>query len=301
MVADVLSVAGVRGTVAATVEAGGSWGLGVDRHPHASFHALVSGAAWLRSKGRKAVRLMPGDVVLLPTGMEHGLSSGPDTRLTPFTSIRTEPDSVIALGTGPVSTRILCARYWHDRSCATPLFQLLPEVLHVSASSMQPGLQETIRLLGWELGRQEVGGTTVLDRLVDILLIQLLREWMYSQPEEVSVSWLGGRADPTVAAARAAIHSDPARPWSVASLAEAACVSRSTLARRFEALVGQSPATYLTEWRMNLAARELRESDASLEAIARLVGYRSQFAFSRAFSRARGCAPSQYRRSQRSQ
>ena len=127
----------------------------------------------------------------------------------------------------------------------------------------------------------------MLDRLVDILLVYVLRAWLDTDPATRTVSWLHALRDPAVAAALGALHAEPARPWTIESLADRVAVSRATLARRFPALVGETPAAYLTRWRMDLASRRLRDTDDPIDVVARAVGYTSEYAFSRAFSRAR--------------
>ncbi|WP_133977714.1 AraC family transcriptional regulator [Kribbella voronezhensis] len=299
LLAEVLAVAGVRGTVAASVHAGEPWGLELDRVPGAAFHAITAGTAWLRLPGRREVRLMPGDVVLLPTGVEHALSSERDGALEPFDHAAAEralaADGVLHVGAQPSRTRILCASYRHDPAVATPLLTLLPEVMHIAAGTGGNALDDTLRLLGSELTHQELAAATVLDRLVDVVLIHLLRSWIKNEPVGPSVSWLRALGDPVVAAALVALHSDPARPWTIDSLADEVAVSRATLARRFPALVGATPSAYLTRWRMDLAARRLRDTDDPIELVARSVGYTSEYAFSRAFSRARDQPPGRYR------
>jgi transcriptional regulator GlxA family with amidase domain len=207
---------------------------------------------------------------------------------------------VFSVGEPPTQTRIYCGHYQHDASSATPLFELLPDVVHVPAApGNAPGLEATLRLLALELREPQVGRSTVLDRLIDIVLVQVLRAWLDQHPESIQTSWLRALTDPPVSAALAAIHAYPARDWTISALADAASVSRSTLARRFTALVGQPPNRYLAAWRMELAARELVRSDRSIDAVAREVGYHSEFAFSKAFTRLRGTPPSRYRRGQR--
>jgi AraC-like DNA-binding protein len=161
-----------------------------------------------------------------------------------------------------------------------------------------PGLEASLRLLALELSEPRLGRLTVLDRLIDIILVQILRVWVDLHPQSISKSWLRALTDPPVAAALAAIHAEPARNWTIASLAESASVSRATLARRFTAVVGQPPNRYLASWRMDLAARELLHTDRRIESIAKEVGYNSEFAFSKAFTRLRGIPPSRYRRHQ---
>src|SRR6202000_333853 len=134
----------------------------------------------------------------------------------------------------------------------------------------------------------------VLDRLVDVLLVQVLRAWLERRPGR-EPSWLGVLSDDIVLAAVTRLHEDPARAWTTAALAHQIGVSRATLARRFTATTGESPGAYLTRWRMDLAPRRLRDTGDSLETVARAVGYTSVYAFSRAFSRLRGQPPGAYR------
>ena len=301
---DILSVCGVTGTVAATVDAGGGWGLSLERVPGAAFHAIATGTAWLRMPSGPAVQLMPADVVLLPGGAPHLLSGDPEGPVTPFDHEAAEQampaGGVLQVGTPPVRTRILCATYRHDPAPSTRLFSLLPQVVHVPAGAGGRGaLDDTLRLLAAEIAEPQPARAVVLDRLVDILLIQVLRTWLRSTPEELPASWLGALSDDVVAPALAALHADPARDWTVQALAEEAAVSRATLARRFTTRVGESPGAYLTRWRMDLAARRLRDTDDPVSVVARAVGYTSEYAFSRAFSRARSLPPGRYRSSGR--
>src|SRR5690606_27432949 len=136
----------------------------------------------------------------------------------------------------------------------------------------------------------EPGQQVVLDRLLDLALISTLRAW-FNRPEADAPGWYRAHSDPVVGPALGAIHDAPTRPWTVASLAEVAGASRAAFARRFGALVGQPPMTYLTHWRLALAADLLRSTDASVEAIARQVGYANAFALTVAFKRVRGVTP----------
>jgi AraC-like DNA-binding protein len=260
---------------------------------------MTAGTAWLRVLDAAPIHLMPGDLVLLATGAPHRLSSEPDSPVVPFNHVAAEQSQasggLIRVGNGSVQARILCASYRQDATLTTPLLDLFPELVHIRAGSAEPSLADTLRLLGNELQQADMGTSAVLDRLVDVLLIQVLRTWSHQHPEQLSASWLRGLRDPATAAALASVHADPARAWSVQTLAEAASVSRATLARKFVALVGETPNAYLTRWRMDLAARLLRDSDDPVHAVARAVGYTSEYAFSRAFSRSRAEPPGRYR------
>jgi AraC-like DNA-binding protein len=297
--AAVLATAGVRGTIAATLNAADPWGLGLDDIPGAAFHAVTEGTAWLCMPGRPEIRLAPGDVVLLPTGTAHVLASAPDASTVPFD--RPAAQAALAagqelhVGCGQPQTRILCASYHQDPAITLPLLSLLPDLLHIPAARASSALDTTLRLLAQEIAQPAPGSAAVLDRIVDILLVQVLRTWLASAPSANGPSWLGALTDPVVGPALAALHTQPGRDWTVASLAAATGVSRATLARHFPATVGDTPAAHLTRWRMDLAAQRLRDSNDTVSAIARAVGYTSQYAFSRAFTRARGTSPGRYR------
>jgi AraC-like DNA-binding protein len=296
----VLAVAGVRGTVAATLDAAEPWGLALDAVPGAAFHAVTDGLAWLRIAGRPDTRLMPGDVVLLPTGIAHVLASAPGAGTMPFDHAAAEralaAGESLRLGTGPGQTRVLCASYRQDPAVTVPLLTLLPDVLHIPARQAGTALDATLRLLASEISQPQPGAAAVLDRIVDILLVQLLRAWLATDPARPRTpSWLSALTDPVAGPALAVLHTQPGRDWTIPSLAAAIGVSRATLARRFPAQVGCTPAAYLTRWRMDLAAVRLRDTDDTVGAVARSLGYTSEYAFNRAFTRDRRIPPGRYR------
>jgi len=298
--AEVLAVAGVRGTIAATLNAVEPWGVTLSPLPGAAFHAVTEGTAWLYLDGHPGVRLMPGDVVLLPTGLAHTLASAPGTGLVPFDRLAAEQGHAaggeLQLGTGPAQTRILCARYQQDPAVSLPLLTLLPVVLHIPAGRASTALDTTLRLLAHEVGQPRLGTAAVLNRVVDILLVQMLRAWLDTSPAGPDAGcWLRALLDPVAGPALTALHGQPGRDWTVGSLAVATGVSRATLARRFPAAVGATPAAYLARWRMDLAARRLRDTEDTVGVIARSLGYTSEYAFNRAFTRARGITPGRYR------
>lgn len=299
---DVLAVAAVRGSVAASVVAGEPWGLRLDAVPGAAFHAVTAGMAWLLTTGSTPLRLTPGDAVLLPTGVPHVLASDPDAATQPFDHEAAEAAldtaTPMRIGGGPATTRILCASYTWDPAATIATFALLPRVLHQPALSATAGLRATLELLTQEVARPAPGARAVLDHVVNVLLVQLLRCWLNADPDQrspVAPSWLRGLADPVTAKALSAVHGDPARAWVTDDLARVAGVSRATLKRRFAGQVGASPADYLTNWRLELAAYQLRTDDTPVGAIGRRIGYTSEYAFSRAFSRRYGQPPGRYR------
>ncbi|GAA1516730.1 AraC family transcriptional regulator [Kribbella lupini] len=299
LLAEVLAVGGVQGTLGVRLEGAEPWALQWTHIPGAAFYAVTAGTSWLAIHGREPLRLSPGDVVLLPTGVSHTLSSDPGARAP-----ECDPDAashaqltgdVLRFGTGEVQSRMLAATYSHDPAVSTQILQLLPEVVHLPADSSGSCLDDSVRLLTRELAYPQLGTSVVLNRLVDILLIQFLRVWLARRPEEAKETWLGVLDDPLLTAALTKLHDDPAHPWTTELLAAELGVSRATLTRRFASTTGQAPGAYLTRWRMDLAARRLRDSDDTLDTIARSVGYTTPYAFSRAFTRSRGQSPGRYR------
>lgn len=299
LLADVLAVSGVRGTVGARIEAGEFWGVRWAENADAVFYAVTAGTAWLGLPGEPASRLMPGDVVLLPTGAAHSLSSAPAAAVSACdlaeAQAARDEGGVLRFGSGPVQTHILGASYCHDPAVSTRVLTLLPEVVHLRADNGGGCLDDTVRLLARELAHPQIGTPVVLDRLIDVLLVQLLRAWLATETDHARPSWLGALRDPLMVQALTKLHQQPGRAWTTELLAAELAVSRTTLSRRFLAVVGQSPGAYLTRWRMDLAARRLRDTDDSLEGIARSVGYTSVYAFSRAFSRDRRQPPGRFR------
>jgi transcriptional regulator GlxA family with amidase domain len=196
---------------------------------------------------------------------------------------------------------VLCGVYQLDAPGAQhPVLGLLPPVLHVPATRTRanPELDATLASLAREYSRGERGSTVIVARLLDVLLIQVVRVWADDQPAG-GAGWIGALGDPVLSRALSAMHGDLPRAWDVAALARAAATSRATLGRRFGAAVGEPPLAYLQRVRMHEAARRLRGSDAGLAAIAAAIGYHSEFAFNRAFRRRFGVPPGEFRRRHR--
>jgi AraC-like DNA-binding protein len=170
------------------------------------------------------------------------------------------------------------------------LLRLLPSIVVVPLDGSSEPL---VRMLADEIARDRAGQETVLDRLLDLLLIGAVRTW-FSDPDH-DTGWFRAQSDPIVGPALRLVHDDPAHPWTIGELASRVGVSRATFARRFADLVGQPPMTYLAEWRLKLAADLLREPRHTIGAVASAVGYGTPFALSAAFRRERGESPRDYR------
>jgi AraC-like DNA-binding protein len=245
-------------------------------------------------------------MVFLPHGRGHTLADSPATPVTAAACDPNDPQFLQRYATDtvgePADDRApdavtLCGAYQLDPARAHPLLHDLPELIHLPAHlGRHPELRATVDLLASELERPGLGTDAIVPALLDTLLLYILRSWFDGQPTGTSTGWSAALNDQATVAALHAIHRHPARPWTVKTLAAEAGLSRAPFARRFTALVGQPPLSYLTWWRLTTAARLLRESDAPLNTIAHRVGYTSEFAFANAFKRRYAIAPGRYRR-----
>lgn len=189
------------------------------------------------------------------------------------------------------STVLLIGTYMMRGEIGGRLLDALPPLLSLTQDVWDCPLTP---ILAEEMARDEPGQEVVLDRLLDLLTIAALRAW-FSRPQAAAPAWYRALADPVVGRVLRLLQDDPAHPWTVAELAAKAGVSRAALARRFGDLVGEPPMTYLTGWRLALAADRLRDTDDTLGSIARRVGYGSAFALSSAFKRVYGISPQEHR------
>ncbi len=218
------------------------------------------------------VAILPGQVCVGPGGehLDQAMSVGVSTW-----GNRLDGETTMLVGT-----------YASDGEIGRRLVEALPRLRVLPAGDLGSPLTG---LLAAELSTARVGRRAALDRLVDLLVIEVVRAW--AQDDETSPSWLTGGADPCVGAALQLIQDSCAEPWTVASLARAVGLSRAAFARRFTEAVGRAPIAYLTDWRMTVAADLLHEPGATVSTVATRVGYPSPFTFSAAYKRHFGASP----------
>ncbi|MEV0623436.1 AraC family transcriptional regulator [Nonomuraea sp. NPDC050404] len=281
------------------------WSMRIADGAMLALATTLRGHAWIVPDDGAPVLMRTGDVAIIKGPQPYTIADDPATppetvvhpgnrlttvdgvditdelRLGPRTSGQSPDGSaIVASGTYQVSGDV------SDR-----LMKALPDVVHVPRLSTQAPVME---LLAQEVSGDGPGQQVVLDRLLDLALIATLRAW-FARPEAKAPGWYRAQSDPLVGPALRLIHDDPARPWTVASLAEKVGASRASFARRFATLVGEPPMTYITGWRMALAADLLRSSGTTIDSVARHVGYANAFALSVAFKRVRGVSPSHHR------
>jgi AraC-like DNA-binding protein len=253
--------------------------------------------------GTAPIRLAAGDIALIKGPDRHTVADDPAT--PPTFEIRQGKkylagEAVEAGGTlaprtygdgTPGASVMLRGAYELRGDVAERLLAMLPRLAVVPAG---PRTRAALELLGSEIARDEPGQDAILNRLLDLVLVLALRAWC-AKPEAALPTWYRALADPAIGDALRLLHEDPARRWTVADLAAKVGMSRAAFAARFSSQVGQPPLTYLTGWRMTLAADALRDTEATVAAVAREAGYEDAFAFSVAFKRTRGVSPSLWR------
>ena len=264
-----------------------------------SYHVITRGNCWASVPGEPPARLSAGDIIVLPHGDTHVLSSTPGLRRTPdmalyrLPSDRQLPISISMGDPEGAAAHFVCGFLGCDARPYNPLLAALPRVIRVS-DHMGGTLAAYVQFALAESQQPRIGGQGVLGRLSELMFVDVVRHYLETLPAD-RMGWLAGLRDPFVGRALAALHRKPAHPWTIESLARNVGLSRSALAERFMQFVGQPPMHYLTNWRMQLAANQLRSGIESVAAIANLVGYESEAAFSRAFKKAVGMPPSRWR------
>jgi AraC-like DNA-binding protein len=281
------------------------WSVRVVDEAPLSVIAVIGGGAWIVPDGGDPVHLVAGDVAV--TRGPHPYTYGDDPA-TPIQAVIhpgphcTTPDGVEleqemalgvrAWGNDPHGPDVqLVGTYTLDGEVGARLLSVLPTLIVVPAGELEAPFVE---LLAAEMQRDEPGQDAVLDRLLDLLLIATLRAW-FARAGSAAPGWYRANADPVVGPAVRMLYNNPAHPWTVAGLAAEVGASRAALARRFTELVGEPPMSFLTDWRLTLAADLLREPGATIGSVANKVGYGSPYALSAAFKRHRGISPRQHR------
>lgn len=277
------------------------------------YHIFIKGGGWVAVDGEPPLRLHEGDIVMLPHGNEHVVSSAPgllpkvddnwlfDHRESAAPIPVTYRGDMVELGLLPreeASTIIVCGFIACDLRPFNPLIAALPKLLHLPAEGVGAWVAPMLEHAASETGTRRAGAAALLQRVSEMVFVDGARRYLDSLPEE-SQGWLGALRDRQVGKAIGLMHGDPAQAWTLEELGRQIGLSRSALHERFSALTGMAPMQYLASWRMQCGARLLRESHATVAAIAADVGYESEAAFARAFKRATGLPPAAWRRAQK--
>jgi len=276
--------------------AGGAWAIRFPAPEKIKFFAVVKGSCWIELDGEpKPVRFDTGDVGLLTAPRAFTLSSTPGVPAVDAMALFSgSGNATAAVGDGQDFEHI-GGHVLLDPTSGKLLRDVLPPWIHVPATTPQAA---SFRWLLGQLMEERAtslpGSQLASAQLAQLLFIQILRAHL-NNSEPAPTGWLRALGEPRLAPALRLMHGDPGRAWHLEELAKACAMSRTTFASRFKTAAGVAPLTYLTEWRMRLAQRALREENSPIATLAQSLGYTSESPFSNAFKRVTGTSPNTYR------
>jgi AraC-like DNA-binding protein len=280
---------------------GAPWGMAFSPAHSFLFHYVQSGSCMLVRQNGERVSLAAGDVVALFDGAGHRICDTPNSHAEPLERIlggAFEHTGPRKYGGRRPGCRIICGKFAVDEQESGPAsLRHLPPLVRIprESSARVKTFAATLDLLAGEVWQRQTGSERAASLLTEMLFIQVVRAVLAEQEAPASSGWVQGLRDRQIGAALAAIHGEPERLWSVDSLASVAGLSRSIFAERFARRLGRTPMNYLAEWRLQLAARLLRETELSISEIFQKLGFASAASFDRAFKRAHRLSPSAYR------
>jgi AraC-like DNA-binding protein len=301
VLADVLDSLKLRGRIFCRCELSAPWALGFAAGDFSHFHVVERGTCWLRLEGQAdAMALEESDLLLVTRGHGYQLSDEPKTPPIPLADLIGDSQgglrAVLRHGGGGEVVNLICGAFHFGSPQAQSFLTVLPEWIRVKRDERRGNewLDATMRFLTRETQSPAMGAATIITSLIDVLFVEAIRTWLREQPSGTA-GWLGALRDQSIGAALGLIHQAPEKRWTVPALSAAVGLSRSPFAAKFTALVGQSPMAYLKRWRLQLAAKLLRDQSVPLANVAERFGYESTAAFSRAFTRQFGTSPGRYR------
>lgn len=264
------------------------------------FHLIAAGSCTIKIATGERRMVSAGDILLLPFADAHTFWNGdyleaayaPDVmQAGPLNGMWT-----VDYGGGGEATRMVCGFIESSEFLFAPVFRSLPplHVEHTGDDKVAALITATVKEILAMTDAASPGSELMLGRLMELLFVEVIRRYAAKLPPN-SRGWFAALNDPVVGRALRCMHASPARRWTVYDLAREAGTSRSVLAERFGAVMGQAPIEYVTSWRMQLAAERIRNTNDSLAAIAADVGYESEAAFNRAFKRVTGLPPGRWR------
>jgi AraC-like DNA-binding protein len=296
--ADVITLLRPRAVGTKVIQGAGRWAVPCPPMDFAGFWLVLIGECWLAVDGHEPVHLVKGDFVLMPTNPGFTIASDLDCEVVSFDGAACRPGEV-RFGDPDLEAELKMLRGYFELDSANRslLSGLLPTLVHIQASDPAAGrLRHTTDSIVEEALADRPGRDLVVDRLIEVLLVEALRFRNEGVDAIGQPGLLAGLADPLLARALRRLHGDVAHAWSVEELAREAGLSRSAFSERFGQKVGVTPMQYLMDWRIALAKAMLQRGSPPLEAVAAAIGYQSASAFSTAFRREVGSPPSYFAR-----
>jgi AraC-like DNA-binding protein len=292
---DVLETLRFRGSIFFRSELAAPWGMSLELTGIPRFHIALSGDCFVGDDDHDAVKVEEMDIVMLPTGSSHWIADQPGRKLVPSQLA----GEACELGNplfqqGEITNRLMCGVVHYDQESPHPLLDSLPDILHFPKLDSSQPIWSTVTLIDAEMRRAEGHGGTIVDRLTEVLFLQLLN--YYAEQSDNAPGFLVALRDRRLQRALTLIHREPAFDWSLSSLGEQVGMSRATLVRHFKDAIGVAPMTYIANWRIMKAYNLIKYSSTPLEQIAESVGFGSARTLNKSFQRHYDCTPNELRR-----
>lgn len=296
VLADVLETIRFRGSIFFRSDLAAPWGMSLVRDGAPRFHIVLSGECFVGAEGYDAINAHETDIVMIPNGTSHWIADKPGRKLIPSDSA----GKACELGNplfqqGTITNRLMCGTVHYDQGVTHPIIETLPDVMHFPMLETAGPIWSVITLIDAELQDHQGTGSRIADRLTEVLFLQLLNHYVCNNDD--ATGFLASLRDKRIYRALTLIHREPVFNWSLSSLGAEAGMSRATLVRRFQDVVGVTPMAYIMDWRIMKAHKLIKNSATPLEQIAEATGFASARTLSRTFKRRYGCTPKDMRQS----
>jgi len=297
VVGDVLETLRFKGSIFFRSDLAAPWGMSLEEVDIPRFHIAMSGSFYVGSDKAESVNVNHMEIAMLPNGHSHWIADQPGRKL--ISSHRAgqacELDNPL-FQQGEITQKLMCGMVHYDKASSHPILDSLPQVLHFRELTSAEPIWMTVKLIESEMQRSKGKGDTIVDRLTEVLFLQLLNRYIH-ESKEMTV-FLAALRDKRIHKALSLIHLEPNFNWSIASLGKRVGMSRATLVRHFQSSVGLAPMAYILNWRMMKAYNLIKNSNANLEQVAEQVGFASARTLSKAFKRQYAVTPSELRRNE---
>ena len=292
---DVLETLRFRGSIFFRSELAAPWGMSLEEETFPRFHIAMSGDCFVGASDDNGVRVRQCEVVMLPGGNSHWIADKRGRKLVPSE----RAGKACELGNplfqhGEITNRLICGLVRFEQASSHPILDSLPDILHFQGLTPKAPIWQTVTMIDAEMQRTKGQGNSIIDRLTEVLFIQLLNHHINESKE--TVGFLAALGDRRIHRALTLIHAQPELDWSLSSLGERVGMSRATLVRHFQDAVGVAPMKYIMNWRILKAYSLIKYTSTPMEQIADSVGFASARTLGRAFQRHYDCTPSELRR-----
>ena len=296
VIGDVLETLRTRGSIFFRSDMAAPWGMSLDKADMPRFHIAMSGSCYVGSDNVAPVNVQHREIVMLPSGRSHWIADQPGRKLIPSQ----QAGEACELGNplfqqGEITQSLMCGLVHFDQASSHPILDSLPQLLHFPKLTTEDPIWMTVMLIESEMQRTRNKGGTIVDRLTEVLFLQLINRYVHKNQQ--MTGFLAALRDKRIHKALTLIHQEPEFNWTIALLGDRIGMSRATLVRHFQSSIGLAPMAYILNWRMMKAYNLIKYSNANLEQVAAQVGFASARTLNKAFQRQYASTPSELRSS----